>query len=138
MKISKQPLMTLVSRAKERSGENLALVGKHYQTVREVQWPAIRWYIAQLLMTTPCHAVNTSEMSVVFTNGSTIRCFAADRSEQMRDLHFTGKVTLAEITESEINSLIETGVIPPRYVPPPPGIRSTICPPAAHYDPDKV
>ena len=123
MKISKHALMNLITRAKERSGESLALVGKHYQIVREVQWPAIRRLVAQLLLTTPCHAVNNSEMSIVFKNGSKIRCFASDRSDQMRDLHFTGMVTLAEITESEVNSLIEAGIIPPRYEPPPPGRR---------------
>ena len=116
MKISEKTIMELITRAKSRPGENLALVAARYQTLREAQWPMIR-HFARLSLSTPDQAVSNAEMSLAFENGSQIRCFSADRPDQMR-LRFTGILILEEITESEVIGLIEAGIIPPRYVPP--------------------
>lgn len=129
MKINKQSIKDLITRANSRPHENLALVGERYQTVREVQWPAIRRLVVQFSRSTPYQAIRNFEMSVIFRNGSKLQCFSADRSNQMHG-HFTDILILEEITESEQISLIETGVIPPRYVPPSqPGIQPMIGPP---------
>ena len=119
MKISKPSIIAMVNRANKRPGESLALVGERYQTVREVQWPIIRRYLAQLSLRTSYLLIDNSEMSVTVANGSRFRCFSTDRPDQMNGLSFTNVLILEEITESELISLIATGIIPPRYIPPP-------------------
>lgn len=114
MKISEQSITTLIIRANSLPGENLALIGERYQALRELQWPAIRWHVKRL--STPDQVVSNSEMSVAFGNGSKLRCFSADRLNQMRG-RYTGILMLENITDSELNDLIETGIIPPRYTP---------------------
>ena len=134
MKVSRQSIINLVTRLKKRPKANLALIGEHYQAMREAQWPAIRWHVEQLSLPTSHLAIDNSEMSIVFKNGSKLRCFSADRLNQMRGLRFTGVLVLQEFTESEMISLIEAWIIPPRYEPPP-GIRPMIYPP--DHDPDE-
>ena len=136
MMISEKTIMELIIRAKSRPGENLALVAERYQTLREVQWPTIR-HIARLSPSTPDQVVSNAKMSLAFENGSLIRCFSADRLDQMRyPLRFTGIWILEEITVAELNILIEAGVIPPKYVAA--GITPMNGPPAAHHDPEEV
>ena len=135
MKISEQSTVELIIRAKSRSGENLALVAERYQTLREVQWPVLRWYINRLM--TPDQMVNNSEMSVVFGNGSAVRCFSADRLNQM-DGRFTDILSLERITDSELIRLRETGILPPTYVTATQNIQPINGPPTVHHDPEKV
>jgi hypothetical protein len=136
MKISEQSTVELIIRAKSQSGENLALIAERYQTLREVQWPVLRWYLNRLM--TPDQVVNNSEMSVVFGNGSAVRCFSADRLNQM-DGRFTDIQSLECIPDSELIELRETGIIPPTYVPATqPGIHPINGPPAVHHDPEEV
>jgi hypothetical protein len=108
--------MDFIARAKTLPNENLALIGQRFQTLREIQWPAIRWHVAQISQSTSCIAVDNEEMSVSF-DGSIFRCFAADRLDKMLGLRFTRILFLEEITESELITLVETYVIPPRYAP---------------------
>jgi len=137
MKIYEQSIIDLVTRAKKRPNENLALIGERYQAVREVHWPAIRWHAVQLSITRPYHTVKNSEMSLAFENGSRLRCFSADRLDQMEDLRFTATLVLPKITESDLISLRKAGIIPPSYVPLT-GDLPTILPRAVLHDPKEA
>ena len=117
MNINTDSVLDLITRAQNQPNETLALVGERYQALREVQWPALRWHFVQLSLPSSYRVVN-NDMSVVFTNGSRIRCYSADRSGQMHGLRFTDILFLEAITESELICLIKAGIIPHQYVPP--------------------
>ena len=116
MRVYEDAIQIIIIRAETVPGEKLAVIGQSYHEMREVMWPAIRQHLRQLVS---IRCISDSDMSATFMNGSVIFCYSEDRPGQLRGRYFSGAMVMERIAEREIMKLIDAGVIPPRYAPPP-------------------
>lgn len=76
-------IMKLIGHARVTPGENVAFIGVSLDRVRRNIWGAIlnaydrRWVDKHL------QAINTLDMSMMFTNGSRLRCYGMNRPGQL-------------------------------------------------------